>query len=212
MRRDDAIVLTDNDATVGNLHSAVRELSGRMGPNDMFVLFYSGHGDRLPRAGGYHATDPDALDETIELYDGPLTDDEMNSMFENVGAGTSLLVLDACFSGGFAKDVISAPGRMGLFSSEEDVTSSVAGKFRAGGYLSVFIADAVGDGLADADADGGVSAIELSQYLHERYRADVKSSEPGDYVRTGGPQLGYQHLVVDRGSVGPYHVLFRVGG
>jgi hypothetical protein len=111
------------------------------------------------------------MDETIELYDGPLTDDEMNRMFENVGAGVSLVILDACFSGGFAKDVISAPGRMGLFSSEEDVTSSVAAKFRAGGYLAVFLADAVGDGLADADGDGGVSAIELSQYLHERYRA-----------------------------------------
>jgi hypothetical protein len=210
MRRSDAIVLTDNDATTGNLYNAVRELSGRMGPNDMFVLFYSGHGNRLPRAGGYEVTDPDAMDETIELYDGPLTDDEMNRMFDNVTAGVSLVVLDACFSGGFAKDVISAPGRMGLFSSEEDVTSSVAAKFRAGGYLAVFLSDAVGDGLADADGDGGVSAIELSQYLHERYRADVKSASPGDYVRTGGPQLGHQHLVVDRGSIGPYEVLFHV--
>jgi hypothetical protein len=50
----------------------------------------------------------------------------------------------------------------------------------------------------------------LSQYLHERYRTDVKSGGPGDtYVRTGGPQTGYQHLVVDRGSIGPYDVLFR---
>ncbi|MGD2216028.1 MAG: pre-peptidase C-terminal domain-containing protein [Gemmatimonadales bacterium] len=212
MRRDDAVVLTDNDATIGNLHRTVRDLSGHMGPNDIFVLFYSGHGDRLPRSAGYQPADPDAMDETIELYDGPLTDDEMNRMFEDVGAGVSLVVLDACFSGGFAKDVISAPGRMGLFSSEEDVTSSVAAKFRAGGYLAVFLADAVGDAMADADADGGVSAIELSQYLHERYRADVKSASPGDYVRTGGPQLGHQHLVVDRGSIGPYDVLFRVEG
>lgn len=212
MRRGDAVVLTDSDATVGNLYNAVRDFSGRMGPNDMFVLFYSGHGNRLPRSGGYETTDPDAMDETIELYDGPLTDDEMNRMFDNVGAGVSLVVLDACFSGGFAKDVISAPGRMGLFSSEEDVTSSVAAKFRAGGYLAVFLADGIGDGLADADGDGGVSAIELSQYLHERYRADVKSASPGDYVRTGGPQLGHQHLVVDRGSIGPYDVLFQVEG
>jgi hypothetical protein len=212
MRREDAVILTDSDATVGNLHAAVRELSGRMGPNDIFVLFYSGHGNRLPRSAGYDATDPDALDETIELYDGPMTDDEMNRMFGDIRAGISLVVLDACFSGGFAKDVISAPGRMGLFSSEEDVTSSVASKFRAGGYLAVFLADAVGDGLADGDGDGGVSAIELSQYLHERYRADVKSASPGDYVRTGGPELGNQHLVVDRGSIGPYDILFRLGG
>lgn len=212
MRPQDAVVLIDDQATIGNLHGAVRDFSGRMGPADKFVLFYSGHGNRLPRAAGYDATDPDALDETIELYDGPFTDDEMNRMFDGVNAGVSLIVLDACFSGGFVKDVISAPGRMGLFSSEEDVTSSVAAKFRAGGYLAVFFADALGDGLADADGDGGVSAIELSQYLQERYRADVKSADPGDYVRTGGPQLGYQHLVVDRGSIGPYQVLFELAG
>jgi hypothetical protein len=38
-------------------------------------------------------------------------------------------------------------------SSEEDVTSSVAAKFRAGGYLAAFLADAVGDGLADSPYD-----------------------------------------------------------
>jgi hypothetical protein len=120
-----------------------------------------------------------------------------------------LLVLDACFSGGFSKDAISAPGRMGLFSSEEDVTSGVAVKFRAGGYLAQFVAEAVGERRADADTDGTITALELSQYLHERYRSDVKSGGTDDYVRTGGPQTGYQHLVVDRGSVGPYDVLFR---
>ncbi len=88
----------------------------------------------------------------------------------------------------------------------------MAAKFRAGGYLAAFLADAVGDGLADADDDGGVSAVELSQYLHERYRADVKSGDASDYVRTGGPQLGYQHLVVDRGSISPYQILFHLFG
>ena len=98
---------------------------------------------------------------------------------------------------------------MGMFSSEEDVTSSVAAKFRAGGYLAVFLADAIADKLADSDGDGMINAIELSQYVHERYRADLKSVEPGEYVRTGGPQLGFQHLVVDRGSIAPYDILFR---
>jgi len=207
MRPQDAVVLTDEAATIGGVHGAFRTLSERMGPGDTFVFFYSGHGNRLPRA-DYQPADPDAMDETIELYDGPITDDEMSDMLAGIGAGTSIVVLDACFSGGFSKDVISVPGRMGFFSSEEDVTSSVAAKFRAGGYLAAFLADAVGDGLADGDDDGGVSALELSQYLHERYRADVKSTGSSEIVRTGGPQLGYQHLVVDRGSINPYDVLF----
>jgi hypothetical protein len=209
LRPADAIILTDADATVGNVKNAFQSLAARTGPNDLFVLFYSGHGNRVPRS-GHQPSDPDALDETIELYDGRISDDELSTMFASVNAATSLVVLDACFSGGFAKDVISAPGRMGFFSSEEDVTSSVAAKFRAGGYLAAFLADAIGDGLADADADGGVSALELSQYLHERYRADVKSGGASEYVRTGGPQLGYQHLVVDRGSISPYQILFQL--
>ena len=207
MRGQDAIILTDEAATIGAVNSAFNALSDRMGPHDTFVFFYSGHGNRIPRS-DFQPSDPDAMDETIELYDGPITDDQMSEMLVGINAGTSIVVLDACFSGGFAKDVISVPGRMGLFSSEEDVTSSVAAKFRAGGYLAAFLADAVGDGLADGDDDGGVSALELSQYLHERYRADVKATGSSDYVRTGGPQLGYQHLVVDRGSISPYDVLF----
>jgi hypothetical protein len=207
MRAEDAIILTDEAATIGAVRSAFNSVADRMGRGDTFIFFYSGHGNRIPRS-AFQPSDPDAMDETIELYDGPITDDQMSEMLAGMSAGTSIVVLDACFSGGFAKDVISVPGRMGFFSSEEDVTSSVAAKFRAGGYLAAFLADAVGEGLADGDDDGGVSALELSQYLHERYRADVKSTGSSEIVRTGGPQLGYQHLVVDRGSISPYEVLF----
>ena len=81
--------------------------------------------------------------------------------------------------------------------------------FRAGGYLAHFFADGVGQRLADLNGDRTTSALEFSQYLHNRYREDVESSSGSDYVRTSGPQLGYQHLVVDRGSVGSATVLFR---
>lgn len=210
MRESDGIILTDQQATLANVRRAVQDVGSRAGPNDMFVFFYSGHGGRVPRSGPFQASDPDNQDETVVFYDADLRDDDMNGWLAPIRARASLLILDACFSGGFSKDVISAPGRMGLFSSEEDVTSGVAVKFRAGGYLAQFILEAVGDRLADADGDREITALELSQYLHERYRADVKSAGPGeDFVRTGGPQTGYQHLVVDRGSIGPFDVLFR---
>ncbi|MEM7414355.1 MAG: caspase family protein [Gemmatimonadota bacterium] len=217
MSAENSVVLTDSEATVGNIRAAFESLSGRIGPDDTFVFFYSGHGGRVPRQGGFDRADPDGLDETLSMYDADITDDQMNDLMALVDGGTSVMVLDACFSGGFSKDVISAPGRIGFFSSEEDVTSSVAAKFRAGGYLSLFAADAIGSGLADADQDGAINAIELSQYLHERYREDVQSDRPGmdssqsgsSYVRTGGPQGGFQHLVVDRGSIRPYQIVFQ---
>jgi hypothetical protein len=208
MRPEDAVTLTDSNATKANFSRALQEIASAAGPNDTFVFFYSGHGSRVQRSAGPETFDPDALDETLEFYDGALRDDELRAMLEPMRAGTTLLLLDSCFSGGFAKDIISVPGRMGMFSSEEDVTSQVAVKFRAGGYLSYFLDEAIGERLADEDRDGQVTAIELSEYVHYRYRNDVKSVNPDDFVRTGGPQSGYQHLVVDRGSISPYDVLF----
>ena len=41
--------------------------------------------------------------------------------------------------------------------------------------LARFLADGLGDKLAD-DGDGALTAIELSEYVHARYRADVKSA------------------------------------
>ncbi len=208
MRAEDAYTLVDSDATVGNVSSAIRDIARRMGPADTFVMFYSGHGGQVPRASGPTASDPDAMDETLALYDGSMLDDDLRELFDEIDEGTVLLWLDSCFSGGFAKDIVSAPGRMGIFSSEEDITSNVASKFRAGGYLSLFLDEAIAQGLADDDRDETITAIELSQYLHERYRADVKSARPAEIVRTE-MTLGYQHLVVDRGSIGAYDVLFE---
>jgi hypothetical protein len=205
----DVTLLVNGQATVANLRRAVQTVAREATADDMFVFFYSGHGGRTSHTGPPQPADPDGQDETLALHDGDVTDDEMSAWMSGVHAAVSLIVLDSCFSGGFSKDVISVPGRMGVFSSEEDVTSSVAAKFRAGGYLAPFIVEAVGNGLADEDRDGSITALELSQYLHERFRSDVKGGGEGDFVRTGGPQSGYQHLVVDRGSVGPFDVLFR---
>ena len=209
MRESNAVTLVDRQATRANVVRALEEVSRTAGPDDLFVFFFSGHGDRTDRS-SRQAADPDGLDETITLYDDDITDDEMNRLLAPIRARV-LFALDSCFAGGFSKDVISSPRRMGLFSSEEDVTSGVADKFRAGGYLSKFLFDGIAEQRADKDKDGAITAIELSQYLHDRYRADVKSSKAvtDNFVSTSGRDTGYQHLVVDRGSIAPFEVLFR---
>ena len=202
-----AFTLLNEDATNQNFRAALATIGSTIGQDDMLVIFYSGHGNRIERAGGPNTTDPDGFDETIELYDGALTDDELGLLLDGVNAGRVLLVFDSCFSGGFAKDVVSAPGRMGLFSSEEDVASQVAYKFQAGGYLAVFFDEAIRGHYADKDMNNELTALELSEYLHDRYRADVKSFGTDQYV-SSGPGSSNQHLVVDRGGVGAYNVLF----
>ncbi|NKB32599.1 MAG: hypothetical protein GKR91_05825 [Pseudomonadales bacterium] len=210
MNPNNAYTLLNSDATIDNFRNALTNIAGSAGEDDTLVIFYSGHGGRVERAAGPDSRDPDGFDETMVLYDYDLLDDELANMLDQIDVGKVLLVMDACFSGGFSKDIVSVPGRMGLFSSEEDVLSQVALKFQAGGYLSVFFEEALTERYADVDENGELTAIELSQYLHNRFRADVKSSFGTDeYVRASGPQANYQQLVVDRGGIGPYNVLFR---
>ena len=216
--------LLDSQATRSNLVAAVRTLGAKMDENDLLVLFYSGHGDRKIRE-EFQRDDADGMDETLTLYDGDYIDDDLDALLSEHTRGQVLLVLDACFSGGFAKDVISRPGRMGLFSSQEDVTSTVAEKFQAGGYLSVFFLEAVAEKRADVDANRQITALELSQYIYERYRTEVQEAgKPSQQQRPSGKQeegddptedfvkasdnLGFQQLVVDRSGVQPSTVLF----
>jgi hypothetical protein len=211
MRTDDALTLLDSDATVEALTQALDDLASRLGPADTLVFFFSGHGSRLERPSGFDAADPDGLDETIELYDAALRDDALKAALARIDAGTMLIVLDSCFSGGFAKEVISAPGRMGMFSSEEDVTSAVAEELEAGGYLANFFEVAVGAGAADENDDRLLTAFELSQYVRERYRSDVTTKGASDYV-SAVDNLSSQHVIIDRGSLSPDTVLFHLTG
>src|SRR5690606_6669561 len=65
-----AHTLLDSEATVGNVRQAIRDIASRMGPDDTFVMFYSGHGGQVPRPDGPAPSDPDGMDETLALYDG----------------------------------------------------------------------------------------------------------------------------------------------
>lgn len=201
-----AITLLDGEATVQNVRRAFSDLAARMDADDTFVFFYSGHGGQEERPGGFNAADADGYDETLALADNTITDDEINELFDSLSVQTAMIILDSCFSGGFAKDVISSPGRMGLFSSDEDVPSLVADKFQAGGYLSHFFGEAISDSRADEDGDRAINAMELSQYLHLRYNVEAQTKSRSTFDT---PNFGYQHLVADRGGVPFDRVLFR---
>lgn len=196
---DDAhqVLLTNAEATPDNLRAAFRRFAGQMAPTDVFIFFYSGHGGRNPNS--HDAREIDGTDETIFMYNGEIVDDEMGQLYDQVHAGTAILSLDSCFAGGFAKDVITRPGRIGLFSSEEDVTSGVAAQFQAGGYLSHFLRNALA-GEADGDPHDRVLTVgELTHFVYRQFGQHVSD------VRMGA---AYQQLVVDRGAVSPETVLW----
>jgi hypothetical protein len=114
-----------------------------------------------------------------------------------------MVVLDSCFSGGF-RSLIDRPNVMGLFSSEEDLTSLVADRFKAGGFLSYFLRGGLG-GEADDDGDRIVTAGELSTYVRRRFRRE------GDIpAQTREDETNYQNILVERGGVHIDDVVVRL--
>jgi len=192
-------LLTDAQATTANIRQAMQTIASRIQPDDVFVFFYSGHGGQTDSS--QDARELDERDEYLFVYDGRLMDDEMGRLFDEIDTRVSLVAIDACFAGGFAKDIITRPGRVGMFSSEEDVTSAVASNFQAGGYLSHFLRLGI-NGQADNDPHNDILTVgELTHYTWRQFglhASDVRMS------------MGYQHLVVDRGAVPTTEVLWAV--
>ncbi len=198
--RERVMLLVDADVTADRLRSAFTELSSKVGSEDVFLFFYSGHGAQ----GDPIAPDEaDECDEFLVTVDGWLSDDELGRLYDEIQAKISILVLDACFSGGFSKDVITKPRRFGLFSSEEDLSSQIAEEFNAGGYLAHFFRRGL-RGEADFNGDKSITVGELCEFLHRSYNQLEIETE------TSEGAIGYQHLVVDRGGVKIFEELLRL--
>lgn len=196
-----SIVLTNEQATTKAVADAFARATAQAGPNDLFLFFFSGHGDQVdvPRS----AAELDGRSETIELYDAAMTDAEIAPLFAGVRSRLAMVAVDACFAGGF-RNLIDRPNVMGLFSSEEDLTSLVADRFKAGGFLSYFLrAGLTGD--ADADGDRIVTAGELATYVRRRFRRE------GDIpATTREDESNFQNLLVERGGVHVDDVVVRL--
>ena len=183
--------------------SAFRRIAAAAGPNDLFLFLFSGHGDQVDVP--VSAAELDGRAETIELYDAPMTDAQFAPLFASVRARMSLLAVNSCYAGGF-RSMVNRPNVIGMFSSEEDLTSLVASRFQAGGFLSYFLRTGI-SGEADDDGDRIITAGELSTYVRRRFRRE------GDVpATTREDERNYQNILVERGGVHIDDVIVRLAG
>ena len=195
------VVLTDLNANVHAFTAGLQQIAARATPQDVVVIFFSGHGGSEPVAETDRA-DIDGTDETIVLFDGELRDNEVVALIDQINADTIILALDACHSGGFARDFLTRPGRIGLFSSDEDVLSDTAQPLLAGGYLSYMFRRAV---LGDGDfrpTDGVLFAGELTDFMQMGF---VRHNHQ---INPAGGTSPMQWLVSRRGSLSWHDTLW----
>lgn len=169
---DDQIqVLIDEDATKDNITHQMRQLFGQAGPNDLIILYFSGHG--LP--GAFLPID----------YDGQnnqLFHTEIKRLFESSQARYQLILADACHSGsllaarGKQPDQVlnryyetlsqTRAGSALIMSSKSEETSLESSGLRQGVFSHYLLRGLKGE--ADADGNQIVSVQELFYYVQNQ--------------------------------------------
>ena len=128
--QDHIMLLLNENATRQHILDALSTMSAMVGPEDIFLFTWNGHGSEVSDSDGDEAVwDPDdTFDEVICPYDtnkstgnftNIITDDELGYYFSQIHAKGTFLVFECCLSGGLV-DQENFGGR-GLSSSESDV-------------------------------------------------------------------------------------------
>ena len=98
-----------------NILADIAALAGTIGPNDILVVYFSGHGTQDPSTSPPHEYfDPYAgvLDNGAgKFYDYPfpsVRDDDLRARFDSIATPRKVLILDTCNSGGFIGNQLEA--------------------------------------------------------------------------------------------------------
>jgi len=205
-------LLLNRDATRANVTRALADVARDSTERDEVIFFFSGHGGT--QEDQPNGDEGDGVDETIVLYDGSISDDELGAQLSPIKSRMSIVALDSCFSGGFMFDVSNEQGRLGMFSSDEDLTSAVPSQ-EAGGWLSLYLAEALegradgaADGVSGQERDGQLTALEIEMYVREHFRTQQRITA----TDTASREVGFQNIDIKRVGLTPDSVFMTLGG
>lgn len=178
------------DPTRGDCINELTTLFDDSGPGDLVLVYVSGHGTRMVETTGeffFAARDSDltCMSET------GLGASWVNDHLELCGAAQKVVILDTCYSGGFALGLRTTDAKetalpatapplvtrgVYVLSSSGVAEPSYAGVSGPDGpepsaFTGVLV-DALKSGVADRDADGRVSVDELFEHVNGVLRAE----------------------------------------
>ena len=103
-----SLKLTTKEATRNNVKNAILDASKELKCGDIMVVYYSGHGGKVPNVPSPYDIEYDNIDETWCLWDAQLLDDELRNLWAGFEKGVRIVLLsDSCHSGTIAKAPIS---------------------------------------------------------------------------------------------------------
>ena len=176
MRQEDVVILVSKAATVQAITDSVRALNARMRPEDVFLFFFDGHGSQ----------------RVLAVWEEDLERNHLGRLLASVHAEQTIIVIDACYSGGFARMAARRSGHVvnGFYSSRATERSYTLPRLHSAGYLAYAFIRRV----RQPDPDGRVTSQEMTDAIRR------------DYVELLPPE-DVQHLVVTGHNAVLWHVV-----
>lgn len=167
-------LLTDRESTKANITSKINELTGKVKPQDSFILFVAGHGVLLQNQ--YYLLTHD--------YDGNISENSVISSNEIVEASkkikslSQLFIFDTCHAGGVdtivsglydaRMSVLAKKMGLHIYASANDKQAAMDG-YKGNGLFTYTLLDGLNNNRdADKNKDGKVSVAGLGGYAKER--------------------------------------------
>ena len=167
-------ILVDEDATKKKIVATMEDVFGKAGPNDLVLLYFSGHGLR----GSFLPIDFDG-------FNNKLFHSEVTHILEKSQAKLKLCIADACHSGsllasrgGIIPETIenfyqnlaqASPGSALLLSSKSNETSLESSGLRQGVFSHFLIRGLKGE--SDLDNNKLITIQELYNFIYFNVRA-----------------------------------------
>ena len=191
--------IIDEDATKENILDGFSDLLEKAGEKDRVVVFYAGHGEtyKLPSGGdmGYLIPVDGNLDN---LYRSSIPMKSVYDIAEMSYAKHILYLVDACYGGltlstrGLKKDstpeylrkMTQERGRMVITAGGKDEQVIEKPEWGHSAFTRNLL-KGLGEGLADENADGIITADELGGFIRNRVTVDVDGAHTPQKGRIG---------------------------
>jgi hypothetical protein len=167
-------ILTNQQATMSGIDVAFADTFADIGPNDIAIVYWSGHGGPIPDVAPFDENT--GYDGTFGTYDlQPYTDDKLAMKLSEIDAGAKIVILEGCHAGMFEAelDVNDQVALMSTQSNEEQAVYIYPCSIWP--YLPVYqsaFTHYIWD-HPDLSDDGLVSIEDVFEYASPRATADA---------------------------------------
>lgn len=185
LRRENVRVAIDERATRSDVERELVWLKNNVPANGRVYFFFSGHGAPDASAGTPYVLPYDGDPRFVGTTAIPLGD--VLARLGETKASEVVAFVDSCFSGAGGRSVLppgarplvkmvdpKAPIRVTLLSASSGAEISGPAADGTSGVFSKFVAQGLGQGLADIDGDGSITARELTDWIRPRVAREAK--------------------------------------